>query len=332
VSDWEVSPPDRPTPAHPPRHGGTGGHGWQDPSTGGAVGPSPDAANKRDPIKGLIPKRRTRGLHCRFTQIPGETPKDVLRTPLRLPALLGSMRDSIDYSGGFTDYQTVAAGMFSSVPPGGREARFLRTVDALETLTVYWSAPWLVEHGLHPKEVERAIDRMVESHRPVQMLLTMGTRRKSTPEVRMDVTIRGRTRELRGNEPDTRYITLTGITEWRDPTVGRRGKSNGRKKGVHLPHRHRLRNTDTLASLSMEYYGSYKYWRRIRDYNGIGHKIGAHAVIVYNTRFQTGHHIKIPKVDLPRRASGQHGSDWHDDPGRGRDADDWGGRSGDDED
>lgn len=249
--------------------------------------------NVREPDADIIPKHRRRGMHCRFSRIHGETPRGVLHTPLWLPALLGPLSDTQDYSQGFTDYTTVSAGQFTTPPAGDRNARFLRTVENLGSLVLWWDAPWLIEHGQNHNSVERALYRIQESKRPVEMLLTLSLKHKAIPHLRMDVTLRTITRELREGEPDTHYLTL-GISEWRDPSVERRGRGEGRKAGVRLPTTKRLLNTDTMASLSMEFYGSYKHWRWIRDANGLSHKFGAHTIIVYNTRFQTGQKIKIP--------------------------------------
>lgn len=251
-------------------------------------------------------RARGAGLRCRFSAIPGETPKEVLARALWLPAIFPPF--TITEDADFNDFVTISHGEFSQPMGGDKNARKLRTVDQLDTLTLWWDAPWLVEHGLDQAKVQAELYAILHAKRPVQMLATTVLDGGDViPEVHMDVTFRSVRRELRAAEPDARYFNIQ-IKEHRDLSVGRRGAGVGRKAGVRLPASPRLRDTDTLSSLSMEYYGTYSHWRLIRDANGISHRFGSHTVIVYNTRFKTGQKIKIPakpKPSTPRATGGR---------------------------
>lgn len=114
----------------------------------------------------------------------------------------------------------------------------------------------------------------------------------------MDVTFRSVQREIRPAENDTLYLTLS-IKEWRDARVkkvGHRPPARHRR-GETRPRTHKLTATDTLRSLSMHYYGSYAFWREIRDANHIPARWGASTPLVrLPGRFRTGYAVTIPLV------------------------------------
>lgn len=232
------------------------------------------------------------GARCRFSRIPGQTPKGVLDSSLTLPAVIGNLE--LEEEAQHTDYTTLSAGQFSERAQGGTVARMLRAIN-VEGLTLDWSAAWLVEQGLTAEAVKGALAQVLRSKKPVEMLLMVGTDPTVEPMVRMNVTFRGLKWTLRTQENDTRYLNLT-IKEWRDASVERKGTVEGRKPGVKFPATHALNKTDTLQSLAHEFYGTYSLWRDIRDANGISKKFGQKTPLVKLDRYKTGSIIKLPKI------------------------------------
>lgn len=261
-----------------------------DPVTGGVL--APNTGTNKLPVAKI--KRRGEGLRVRFARVPGETPADVLRSPLWLPAVIGNF--TFEESALHSEYDTVSAGQFSSPAQGDETARQLRTTD-LDTLTVEWDPSWLVQRGLDPARVRRDLYAILRSKKPVELLATLQLGNDDVdPELRMRVTIRSIRREMRSGEADTRYYTLS-LSEWRDPSIERRGHQESRKPGVKLPTTHRLDANDTLQSLAHEFYGRYDRWRWIRDANGISPKsAGAKTTLVHLVRYKVGSKVKIPKT------------------------------------
>lgn len=234
------------------------------------------------------------GIRCRLSRIPGETPKGVLDSPLTLPAVLGKIE--VEEEAQHTEYSTVSAGQFSQGAQGGSDARMLRSLT-LEALTLEWDAKWLTEHGLDSDAVRGSLYAILRSKKAVEMLLILDPSDPSSTEERWNVTFRSVQRVLREQEPDTRYYTIA-IKEWRDPSVERRGSKEGRKPGVKFPATHALTDTDTLQSLSHEFYGRYDFWRDIRDANGISKRFGQNTRLVTLSRYKVGSNIKLPKIKV----------------------------------
>lgn len=239
---------------------------------------------------GERPGPRSDGLRVRFARIPGETPKDVLTTPMYLPAVLRSFGWSEAFS--HVEYDTVRAGQFSQAAQGPATARQLRTLDDVETLTVEWNPVWLVETGQSPEEVYSDLFAMARSRRPVELLASL--RAGGPTLLRMNISIRSISVQLREGEPDSRYYTLR-ITEWRKPGTGRRGGS-GAGDPAKLPTTHVLTATDSLHSLSMHYYHSAGGADDIARANGI--KWGKKTPLVKMKRYKVGSKIKIPRIPI----------------------------------
>lgn len=231
---------------------------------------------------------RGQGLRVRLSRIPGETPKDVLRAPLYLPAVIDGFAWSEEFS--HSEYETVRAGQLSQPAQGPATARMLRTVEDVETLTVEWDPPWLVEQGHDPDDVRRELFAIGRSRKPVELLATPKLGGESL--LRMDVTVRSIRTQLRRGEPDSLYYSIA-ITEWRDATGARKGAGRGRSD--KLPTTHKLTATDSLYSLSTHYYHSAVGADDIAKANGI-RKFGRKTALVKSKRYKVGSKIKIPQV------------------------------------
>lgn len=230
---------------------------------------------------------RGEGLRVRLSKVPGETPRDVLREPIILPAVL----DGFGWTEEFlhTEYSTVRAGQFSQAAMGPTTARQLRGVDDVNTLTVEWDPPWLVEQGQDPKDVHDTLFAIGRSRRPVELLCTpkFGPER---PLLRMDVTFRSIAVQMKRGEPDALYYVVR-ITEWRSAS----GERKGEGRGEQLPTTHKLTATDSLYSLAMHYYHSAGGATDIARANGIK-AFGKKTPLIKYPRFKVGSKIKIPKL------------------------------------
>lgn len=232
------------------------------------------------------------GLIAKFQGIRGETPKGVLDSPIRLPAVLNNV--TIEEESSHSEYLTVADGQFSQAQQGGGKARMLRSVEGLETLTLDYDASWLVESGQDPQDVKDRLVAILRSHKAVEMLLVLKWGEK--PLLQMGVTFRSVREELRAGESDTLYFVV-GIKEWRHPSASRNSSQKAsRKPGSKLPTTKKLDSNDTLNSLSHEFYGSYGFWRDIRAANGIDKKFGQSTPLVNLQRFKVGSVVKIPAI------------------------------------
>lgn len=232
---------------------------------------------------------RGEGLRVRLARIPGETPKGVLHRPIILPAVLNTFGWTEEFL--HSEYGTVRDGQFSQPAMGPPAARQLRTLDDIETLTIAWDPPWLVQQGQDPDDVYRQLFAIGRSKRAVELLATLqfGPQR---PMMRTNITIRSISPLLKQGEADSMYYTVR-ISEWRDASGKRRGE--GRGSAAKLPTTHKLTTADTLSSLSQHYYHSHKHWRAIAHANGI-HGFGASTALVKYGRYKVGSKIKIPKV------------------------------------
>lgn len=233
--------------------------------------------------------RRADGLRVRLARIPGETPKDVLHSPLYLPAVLHSFGWSESFS--HSEYDTVRAGQFSQPAQGPATARQLRVLDDVETLTVAWNPDWMVDVPLSVDQVRSDLFAIARTRKPVE--LTASLKSGGPLLLRMNITIRSISVQMREGEPDTLYFTLR-ISEWRNATAGRRGGGSAGNPDK-LPTTHRLTATDSLHSLSMHYYHSAKGADDIARANGIT-GFGYKTALVKMKRFKVGSKIKIPKI------------------------------------
>lgn len=228
------------------------------------------------------------GLRVRFSRKAGLTAKGQLSSALYLPVVIGEFTVSEDFP--HQDYDTHRAGQFSVPAQGGRASRQLRATD-LETMTLDWEAPWMVE-WLPPQETKVELLELARSKSPFELVAVL--RWGDPEELRMLATIRGITRTLKPGEADTRYWSLN-VTEYRDGGVSRRAHGAGHR-GVTLPTKHRLTATDTLEGLARRYYAGYTDWVLIARANGIRFGTwGATTIIVKHTRFDVGDFIKIPE-------------------------------------
>lgn len=241
------------------------------------------------------------GTVVRFRPVSGVTPKSALDRKIWLPCLLGDFE--VDEPANITTYDTLSAGQFSQEALGPATARQLRT-GQLSSLTIDFEAPWLVVTGQDQRWLRARLYEILRAKKPVHMLIQLHPDTAGEAEFVGTVQFTAVNKVLKQGEHDTRYLTIT-FQEWRDPLVKRRHEGKGRKKGVELPTTHKLRTTDTLHSLSKEFYGTYSHWRNIRDANGMPHKFGAKTLITkLGGHFKVGYKIKIPKVTSPRRPTG----------------------------
>lgn len=259
--------------------------------------PGPDGLVK-DPRPGASHVRLGAGLRVRLTAIKGVTPGGVLPRRLYLPAVLNEV--TVETVREHTEFTTHALGEFSVPAQGGRRARRLQDLP-FEMLTLDWDADWLVEYR-HPQVVQDALDRIIESMRPVLLLAIVRFGSGRPVEYRGAVTLRRTQRTLKPGETDTRYWTLE-FKEWRALESGRltlQGGTQGRR-GHDLPARHELKAETNLEGLSKLYYGTTAHWRLIRDHNHLG-KWGPRTPLVDHRRYKVGDVIRIPR--LPQRPGG----------------------------
>jgi hypothetical protein len=233
-------------------------------------------------------------LRIRLTKVKHLTPKNVLRKPLRFPAVLGDDFE-ISEDSGWTDYTTIGAGELSS-PLLGKGARMLQSFGA-ETLSMTWDPSWMTYPGQSPGDVRDELTRILRSRAPVQLLAVIGPT-GHRPEFSGLVTMRSLSRRLRHGEPDTRYFAMD-FRRYREADVERRkhrgGGGGGDGGGSNdLPTKHRLHSFDTLEGLARDYYGKAKQWRDIGYANGI-RNLGSEDEICGLGRFRPGDVITIPK-------------------------------------
>lgn len=230
-------------------------------------------------------------MRVRFARIPGETPKDVLKPALFLPAAIGTV--GVTEEAAHSQYDTLRAGEFSQPSQGPVTARKLRTVDDIETLTVTWDPKWLVDRGQDPAQVRRQLYAVLRSRRACELLMTPKLGASGDEFMRFSVTIRSITKQMRRGEPDTVYYTLR-LVEWRNAEMGRKRQGSG-SGGSKLPTTHELKSGDTLHSLSQTYYLTAEHARVIAKANKIK-GVGLSTRLVLMKRFKVGSKIKIPKL------------------------------------
>lgn len=271
------------------------------PSSGGApIWVPPPAAKAPGPInKAPAPQSQRflgEGTVVRFKPIKGITPKSALDKTIWLPAVLGDLE--VDEDALFNDYDTLSGGQFSMAAQGPQTSRRQRT-GSMDSLTMDFDAPYLVAVNQNPADLRKDLYEILRAKKPVRMTITFRPNPYASAEFDGDVTFRNLTKTVRQGERDTRYLTLQWV-ESRDPSDKRRSHvtgNAGRKQGVSLPTTTTLKASDTLDSLSYEFYGTYAFWRNIRDANGISQKFGEKTPIVsLPGRFVTGAKLKIPAL------------------------------------
>lgn len=232
---------------------------------------------------------RGEGLRVRLSRIPGQTPKGLLSKPMYLPALLDGFANV--ETALHSEYTTIADGEFSQPAMGDASARSLRTPDDMETLTVEWDPPWLVEQGQDPKVVRDTLFAILRSKRPVAILVTpkLGG---DTVFMNMNITFRQLAERMKPGEPDSLYFSITP-KEWRDNSVERSGEG----RGSTLPTTHKIDEDDSLYSLSQFFYHSAAGAPDIARANGIKN-FGKKTALVKHPRFKVGSKLKIPKVAI----------------------------------
>lgn len=244
---------------------------------------------------------RGEGLRVRFSRIPGRTTTRALAAPIYLPVVLDQL--DIEEEFAWTDYSTVSDGDFA-IPSGGAdpaEAFTLREFD-LDTLTIDWEAPWLVEKGVDGDFLRAELYRLARSKTPFAVYSTL--KFGGPPEIggpsevaEMNARITRLARSLRHGESDTRYLTIS-LADWRDPAVERAGDLEGRNEGRNkLPLVHKLDVGESLYDLSRRYYGDYEGWRTIAKANGLSGKVGGKDNLLDfpYLGLRVGSSIKIPK-------------------------------------
>lgn len=224
------------------------------------------------------------GLHARLRAIHNLTPRQVLRSPLLLPVMIGEEL-SVEEEYLWEDFGTVGDGEHSSPAPG-KSARPQQKFTG-ETLSLTWDARWLANPGVNPEKLRRELLR-IGRERALFDLLILNKPGADFAEFSGYANIRRITRGLKRGESDTRYYTID-FAEYRPMTVGRKKH----RFGPRLPSTHALTKTDTLRSLARELLGNEEKWRMIARANGIT-KWGGNDPLVDSKRFKVGDRIKIP--------------------------------------
>ena len=234
------------------------------------------------------------GLVARLSPIAGQTPSSALAGNLYLPAVMNTF--TVSETALHNEYDTLTDGHFSQAQMGGANARQFRTAT-VDSITVDYATAWQTATGQDPAWVRARLFEILRSKKPVRLLVTFNPNLGRPVEFDGAITLRQIDKDVRPGENESRYLTLY-ISEWRDPSVGRASSSGGsRAAGVTLPTTHVLTATDTLNSLSMAYYGSYAFWKFIRDANGITPRFGAKTPLVQLPgRWKAGANVKIPAL------------------------------------
>lgn len=178
-----------------------------------------------------VPPARGPGLRVRLRRIAGSTDKTALESALYLQ--MGPLGDfTVSETGEHIEYRTLASGEFSAPATGrGAAARSLRSCT-IQTLTLNWDAPWLVNRDITPREIRNELDKLLRLRTPFELLVTRSLPEHggSNHEILMNVTLRAIERTLKAREADTRYYDLA-FREWRKATIGRRGSGSSRGGG-----------------------------------------------------------------------------------------------------
>lgn len=227
---------------------------------------------------------------ARFTAIGGGVTDPKAIAPggkFYLPVLLEDTE--VQTEGAHQDYTSVGAGDFSQRGSGPKLASI-----TLNTMTLDYVPDWYAQPGvaLTHQEMKDKLQAVLNLRTPVGLLLYL----PPTGAVfhQMNATMRSLTQTMRGKEADTWYWTMQ-VSEWRNPKSGRAtAAKSSRKRGVTLPTTHKLKPTDTLESLALEYYGSYEGWTAIAEANGF-RNWGKATPIMHSKRFKKGGTIKIPQ-------------------------------------
>lgn len=243
------------------------------------------------------------GLHVRFRAIPHLTPRDVLREPLLIPAVVTDPFELTEEAG-HNEYDTVGAGRFS-VPFGGDNADLL-TTTSFDALTMMWRPRWLVNDDQSPAHIAAELKRILRSRKPFHaIMIVQPSSPGDAPEFEGMMTMRSLTRRLPHGEADSRYFSMD-LSKYRDPHLERAkhgggGAAGGKTGHPKLPTKHALTADDTLRSLSKHYYGTEADWKLVAQKNGIDHW-GGDDELVKMKRYKVGDKITIPDllVDAPR--------------------------------
>lgn len=238
---------------------------------------------------------RKEGLLARFSPIKGVTPKTALDQSIWLPAWLNTM--TVSETALHNEYDTITDGHFSMGAQGDASARQFRTTSA-DTITVDYGSSFLPVTDQRPGWLRDRFYEILRSRKPVRLLVSFHPAMGRDAELDMYCTFREIDKDVRPGENEARYLTIT-ISEWRDPSTERRSSAGGlsRAPGITLPTTVAIDTTDTLSSLSMEFYGRYDGWRYIRDANGIPKAFGQKTAIAsLPGRFAAGTKLKIPLI------------------------------------
>lgn len=224
------------------------------------------------------------GLHARLGAVHGLTPRQVLRSPLTLPVVIGD-EFTVEEEYGWEDFTTVGAGEHSSPSPG-EHARPQAKMSG-ETMTLTWSPHWLAAPHQSPEKVRRELLKIGRKH-AIFDLLIINKPSADYAEFSGYATIRRMARTIKRGEADTRYYSFD-ISEYRPMDTGQKRH----RFGPRLPTTHALDANDTLRSLARELLGKEQYWRLIAQVNGIDNW-GGNDPIVNSKRYKVGDRLKIP--------------------------------------
>lgn len=230
-----------------------------------------------------------RGLRTRLSRIEGDTPKGVLTKPQYLPATLRGFEWSEEFA--HEEYSTPRAGQFSQESMGPASARQLRQVGDTETMALTWDAAWLIDRGISPEHLRDQLNLAGRARKPVLLVVA---HRGGAQVLRMAITIRSITHQIREGEPDTVYYTLR-FTEWRRRATGRKGQGSGSGGSGKLPTTVKIDSNDSLYSLSKRFYKSAAGTDDIARANGIK-GFGKKTPLVKSRKFKVGSKLKIPDI------------------------------------
>lgn len=205
-------------------------------------------------------------LHVRISRIPGVTPKNVLKHPLKLGIVTGDF--DFQDTATWRDFATVSAGERSQ-PGGGRKTlgRSQRTLS-LEVLTQWGGGlDWEDEGAASGTRIRQELFKVLHHRSPFRFVATMNEPfGASGSELRMNATVRSIGKSLRHGQPDSRYLAVDFV-EYRGAHVDRRSHDKSDK----LPAKHKVEAGDTLRKLAKHYYKNQgANWKLIKEANGGG--------------------------------------------------------------
>lgn len=229
------------------------------------------------------------GYRCIMSAIPRLTSSSTLPRRLQFPVLLGDLEIPEEFIHG--EYDTISSGQFSTPAQGNKFQRPLRAFS-FETMVLSGDAPWTFGDETDPDSFIKRLLEVGRSREPVSILVS---RRGRPALVDNAYTIRSVSQRYPYGQPEAVYLSIQA-REFREAKLQRAGASpvlTSRKPGTTLPTKHPIGLTDTLASLSRKFYGTYLFASTIAARNDIKN-FGKETPLFLYPGFNLGDPLVIP--------------------------------------